>query len=238
MSEAESTSAEGAESISAPVGEGVPVPISKTAYVVQRLKQEIANGVIYPGQSLRQMALARRYGVSATPVREALRVLEADGAITYAPHRGASLKEPTAERRHDLYLVRAEVEGLATALCAERADDTALEHIQAMHRRLTLAHQGRDMPRLAPLNRELHFAIYEGASSEIAEYIASLWTMLPPKISVWWNHEWAEELQADHEQLIEAIMNGDPIHARQLMSAHIMRSAGFQESLSGVAAQT
>ena len=95
-------------------------PVSKTAYVLDRMRDDIAKGTILPGQPLKQTDLAARYGVSPTPVREALRLLEADGSISYSPHRGATVLEMDKSRVRDLYLLRAAMESLATRLAVER----------------------------------------------------------------------------------------------------------------------
>ena len=75
-------------------------PQSRTGYVMERIKEDLVNGVIAPGELIKQTVLARRYGVSPTPVREALRVLQSDGLISYSPHKGASVRElkPVAAR--------------------------------------------------------------------------------------------------------------------------------------------
>ena len=101
MTEAQSSQGGAAQGLTGP-------PLSKTEYVLQRLREDIASGVVVPGTSLRQSEIAARYGVSATPVREALRLLEAGGSISYAPHRGATVRELSPERVRDVYLLRAD----------------------------------------------------------------------------------------------------------------------------------
>src|SRR5690606_13609436 len=64
-------------------------PKSKGRYVLDRLREEIAEGVLSPGTALKQTDIAQRYGVSATPVREALRLLESEGQVAYVANRGA-----------------------------------------------------------------------------------------------------------------------------------------------------
>ncbi|MDJ0419782.1 GntR family transcriptional regulator [Rhodococcus opacus] len=61
---------------------GAAPPVSRTEYVAERLKQDVASGAIKPGELIKQTVLAKRYGVSATPVREAMRLLAADGVLS------------------------------------------------------------------------------------------------------------------------------------------------------------
>jgi DNA-binding transcriptional regulator YhcF (GntR family) len=88
---------------------GSGVPVSKTEYVVARLEADIADGLIDPGQTLRQHEIATRYGVSATPVREALRILAAEGIVRYSAHKSATVAEMEPVELEDLYALRARI---------------------------------------------------------------------------------------------------------------------------------
>lgn len=206
--------------------EGIfPQPVSKTEYVVERLRRDIQNGHVRPGDQLRQVDIAARYGVSPTPVREALRILEADGTISYAPHRGATVRELSPTRTEDLYRLRADVEGLAAAIAAERLDDEAIDQIRAANDALNEAsRKGDPGQQLSTLNRRLHFVIYEAGSSVVAAHASSLWTLFPPHVTIWRLPSAASALQADHSAIIEAIIARDPELARSRMSAHILHA--------------
>ncbi len=205
-------------------------PLSKTEYVLQRLREDIASGVVVPGSSLRQSGIAARYGVSATPVREALRLLEAGGTISYAPHRGATVRELSPERVQDVYLLRAEIEGLATSVAVERMTDVDLAAVEAVHRDLQVSVDagGQD---LAVLNRRLHFTIYHAGSELIASHASSLWTLFPPRVTIWRDHDAARELTADHEGILEALRSRDAQLAGERARQHIMNAARLREHL-------
>ncbi len=113
-----------------------PQPVSKTDYVLQRLRMDISSGAIKAGTPLRQLEIAERYGVSATPVREAMRLLEADGSITYSRHRGVTVNEMSSEGIRDLYRLRSLAEGLAVEVAVERMDQAHLVKVIAAHDRL------------------------------------------------------------------------------------------------------
>ena len=205
-------------------------PLSKTEYVLQRLREDIASGLVVPGTSLRQSEIATRYGVSATPVREALRLLEAGGTVSYAPHRGATVRELSHDRVHDVYLLRAEIEGLATAVACERMTDDDLAKVEAVHAELN-AYRGDDGQTLAVLNRRLHFTIYHAGSELIASHASSLWSLFPPRVTIWKDRDAAAALAADHERILEALRARDAKAAQDRAREHVLHAAALRERL-------
>lgn len=215
-------------------GPNIGPPQSKTAYVVARLRREIAEGLIVPGEALRQTDIADRYGVSPTPVREALRTLEAAGAISYAPNRGATVREMSARRTDDLYLLRAELESFATGLGVERMTGTRLlDTVTDIQQRIRAMEPSRHGRELALLNRELHFAIYQVGSELVANHVASLWEAVPPTVTIWRFPDAAEQLNRGHDLLIEAIAAGDAELARRHAREHIELAARLRKAQPG-----
>lgn len=212
-------------------------PASKTEYALARLRQEIADGVIRPGESLRQADLAKRFGVSPTPVREALRLLEAEGTISYSPHRGATVAELTDERIRDLYLLRASTEAIATQLAAERRTDEQLEEIQEMHARLTEASRAEvtSHEQLGAWNRELHLLICSAGSALITSHVMTLWRMIPTRMTMWRDREMVGCFVDQHAGIVEAIGRGDGQEANARMTEHIMTAAASRLHLDQLA---
>jgi DNA-binding GntR family transcriptional regulator len=203
-------------------------PLSKTEYVLQRLRADIAGGVVVPGASLRQSDIAARYGVSPTPVREALRLLEAGGMISYAPHRGATVRELSPERVQDVYRLRAEIEALATAVACERMTDEDLDRVEAVHEELR-TYRGTDGETLALLNRRLHFTIYHAGSDLIASHASSLWSLFPPEITIWADPDAARALVVDHDGIIEALRARNPRLAQDRAREHVLHAEKLRE---------
>lgn len=83
-------------------------PAGKAQYPLRRLRQEIADGVIRPGEALRHSNLAKRYGISPTPLREALRLPKSEGTVDYLPHRGATLDVVSEQQMQHIYTLRAQ----------------------------------------------------------------------------------------------------------------------------------
>jgi DNA-binding GntR family transcriptional regulator len=200
-------------------------PKSRTAYVLDRLKADLEKGVINPGDQLRQTAIAKRYGVSPTPVREALRILAADGTIEYTTHRGATVRDFTPEMAQDLYRMRAELEGLACEVACERMTDEQYEAVVAANERLVQAtEEGVEPATLSLLNKDLHFTIYAATSSVMIEGIRLLWARFKPSVTLWGVKDFSRSLDHDHVTILEALARRDGPAARAAMHAHIMHA--------------
>jgi DNA-binding GntR family transcriptional regulator len=198
-------------------------PLSKTEYVLERLRHELANGEIHPGQQLRQVDIAERYGVSPTPVREALRLLEADGAIQYAPHRGATVTELTPQELGDLYLIRSALEAQLARLAAERATPKQVAAIRKQHEALGDSIKTESAVELSRLNREFHLAVLRLGSPLITQLVVTpLWHgFLPPTKGQWRSPEDNRTFVAEHEALVRALENADPDAAEAAMATHL-----------------
>lgn len=218
--------------------EASALPKSRTAYVLERLKADLDNGLINPGDQLRQIAIAKRYGVSPTPVREALRILAADGTIDYTSHRGATVRDYTPEMAQDLYRMRAELEALAVEVAVERMTPDALERILAANEQLVAATAaGEDPPALSLLNKNLHFEIYQSTSPVMIECINLLWARFKPSVTLWGVHEFSVALDHDHQQILDAITAGDGPAARAAMHEHVMHAYNLRQTNAALRAE-
>jgi DNA-binding GntR family transcriptional regulator len=205
------------------------------------IQTRVLSGEVPVGSRLRQEALAEEFGVSRTPVREALRKLEATGLVELLPNRGAVVRGPSAREIREAYEVRAELEGLAAELAAGRISDRdllRLREAQALFRRSVETLIARRARRPQPWKDEsvwvqandlFHQAILDAAGNErLSDTIADLHRSFPRDLT------WAalsqssrllEENVEQHEAILEAIERRDPVEARQRMIEHV-RSAG------------
>jgi DNA-binding GntR family transcriptional regulator len=122
-------------------GGGVPTvgslaPSSLTDEIVLRLEKAILEGVYSPGTHLLQDELCERFGVSRTPVRQALRDLQARNLVVLVPNRGATVRVPSRRDAQEVYAVRAELEGYAAELAAARADSRLELELAAVEARV------------------------------------------------------------------------------------------------------
>lgn len=134
---------------------------SLPALAYDRIRQAITSGELKPGTSLRETAIADWLAMSRTPVRDALRRLEADGLLVHEPHRGtvvATLDEPAIL---ELYAMREVLEGSAAALAARNAREDEIETL----RHIAQAESGAlaDAVQLVEINRRFHQAIFRAA---------------------------------------------------------------------------
>jgi len=200
-------------------------------YVLTRLRQAIVDGRLGPGDPIRQESIATKLGVSATPVREALRRLEAEGAIVYVPHRGATVAELSAENVQDLYALRSKVEGLATMFATERGHAN-LDEIAGLNDELAeLLRRGASGEALGSLNRRFHFAIYHAARSQLLlTHIETLWTMFPVRANaqLWAVPEHASRFVHDHGAVLKAMQAGDATAAEAVMAEHVAMTAALR----------
>ncbi len=204
-------------------------PLSKAEYVFQRLRKELRDGTIPPGAQIRQTDVSSRYGVSATPVREALRRLESEGMVDYSPHRGATVTEMPTHDVRDLYLFRAEVEGFLARLASERADAASLYALRAAHDEMRrLVRDGADAAELSRANREFHLAVMRAGSPYLADHVMRpIWEKaIPSSASMWDNAERVEQFLQEHEALLAALEAGDGDEAARLMSEHVRVALG------------
>lgn len=205
------------------------------------IQTRVLSGDVPVGTRLRQEALAEEFGVSRTPVREALRKLQASGLVELLPNRGAVVRGPSAREIREAYEVRAELEGLAAELAAGRISDRdllRLREAQALFRKSVETLIARRARRRAPWRDEsvwvrandlFHQAILDAAgNARLSDTIADLHRSFPRDLT--WtalsqSSRLLEENVEQHEAVLEAIEQRDPAEARRRMIEHV-RSAG------------
>jgi DNA-binding GntR family transcriptional regulator len=197
----------------------VVVPfVGKSDLVVAAIRELIIKGELGPGARLRQRDLALRFGVSPTPVREALRQLEAEGLVRSSLHHGAVVAETDHEAIEDNYRIRAALESLAASMAAERITSSALVELGRLNR--DLERPKLEESAIGELNRRLHFTIYEHAGSPVLiSLMRLLWQSFPRGPQVVRPHE---ESIRQHRELIEALRAGDGNRAGELTRRHIL----------------
>jgi len=188
-----------------------------------QLADEIVRGALEPGAALDEMELARRFHVSRTPVREAIRDLASSGLIEVRPHRGAVVARPSEARLADMFEVMAELEALCARHAAERmtgAERRALETVHVTMR--GLIHVG-DPQRFHEMNEAFHGKIYEGAhNSYLAEMtIATRSRVQPFRRAQFRNLGRLAKSHDEHDRVVQAILRGDRELAAKVMYAHI-----------------
>lgn len=207
-----------------------------TDAAVARIRGLILSGRLPPGTPLRLHHLASRLGMSAMPVREALRVLEAERLVTFRAHHGATVAELSVEDVEEAYAVRAALEGLAARDGVRNLTEDALAEIRAAFQRmLTAASQG-DRDALVEHDQVFHRTLYQaGGRPERLRRIVELWESTRRAIPLIYRAWDPLELAiAAHRPIMDAVEARDANAAQRLSRAHTEQAA--QRVLRGIRA--
>lgn len=202
--------------------------------VYRQLLQDISAGRLNAGDRLRETDLAARLGVSRTPIREAIRQLEADGIVAHVPRHGATIRRLDYAEVMELYEMRAVLEGTAARLAARSASRVEIDEFEALNHQL--AEEG-DSPQAVLLNRQFHAAILHAAKNRfLLNSIRSLQKALmilgPTTLT---DEGRAAKAIEEHAGILEAIRNRDEALAEAAMREHIslalrVRLRGLRDS--------
>jgi DNA-binding GntR family transcriptional regulator len=147
-------------------------PRTVAGLVAERLRAQIVAGELAAGSKLRQVEIARRFGVSTTPVREALAALQREGLVRLHAQRGAVVFVPTVEDLREHYEIRAALEALAAARTAERFAETWAAPLELLLKEMS---KGPPAQRYIELNQAFHTQLYEHCERpRLVEMIAGL----------------------------------------------------------------
>lgn len=203
--------------------------------IAAKIRARITSGDIAIGAQLRQAELAADFGVSRTPVREALRQLQTGGLIDVVPNRGAVVRVPAPWEVREAYEVRAELEGLAASRAVSRISQSDLDRLRAANQEMYDRSTGATSPQSAPESKQnndvFHDTIAEvSANARLARAIAEINETFPRNVSAQLlvnDDRHREENYQEHIRIIEAIERGDAEGAAAQMRAHVL-GAGEQ----------
>ncbi|MBC3191039.1 GntR family transcriptional regulator [Pseudonocardia sp. C8] len=219
-------------------GAGLQAPSSYADQIARILEGEILGGRYARGEHLQQDEVCRRFGVSRTPAREALRKLQALNLVELIPNRGARVRVPTLRELEEVYQVRAELEGFAAELAAGATDPAITRRLREAQQALAdllpaavAALDGTDEDageRLRHFNDSFHGVIHDaGGNRRLGQMIQELHRYFP-KDTVRLAVRTPEALRAlyldDHDVVLDRIANGLGAQARVAMRDHILRS--------------
>lgn len=188
--------------------------------VAERLRQQIFARELEPGSWIDELKIAQAYGISRTPLREALKVLAAEGLVTMKLRRGAYVTEMSREDVTQVYHLLELLESDAAGTVAARATPADLERLAALHQRLE--RQARQRDAFFATNEQFHMALLDIAGNRwAAQTVADLRKVmkLNRHHSLFKQGRLAESL-AEHRALMAAITAGDAGKAASLMKTH------------------
>lgn len=201
-------------------------PTATAQWVADILRDRIVKGVYPPGSRIVERKISAELDVSRTPVREALKLIDADGLIAISRNKGAQVLQYGAAEALELFDVIASLESLAAERLAETIDEQALDALEEMHDRMLTYHKIGNHADYFDTNSEIHDFIVERCGNGIvfethrrlmarARRGRFLAIMKPERLT---------EAVSEHEVLMQAMRQRDPEHAARIWRQHLLHT--------------
>lgn len=191
--------------------------------VFNTLRTAIIHGEFEPGERLMEMHLAKRLGVSRTPVREAMRMLELEGLVVMIPKKGAEVARITEKDLKDALEIRMALEELAAELACRRIDDAGRRALKDASDTFRKAVESQDLSAIVEADVAFHNVVYESTHNSRLLNISQTLREQVYRYRVEYvkdlNHH--SKLVAEHEALTEAILQGNEEKAKEVTRKHI-----------------
>ncbi len=196
---------------------------TRTEQLRSVIADEIVQGRLAPGMPLEESEIAHRFGVSRTPVREAIRELAASGLVQARAHRSALVARPSLERLRDMFNVLAELEALCAGFAAIRMTVTERRHLEECHAALAEVVRDGEPRQYHDMNLGFHTLIYAGSHSD---YLSELTVATRTRLSPFSRAQFRAvgrlaRSHSEHDKVVMAILRGDKAAAMVEMRAHI-----------------
>lgn len=193
--------------------------------VAGKLREMIRKGILVRGQRIIEAELCEQIGVSRTPLREALRVLESEGLVELFPHRGVHIRQPSMREIEEMFEVMGVLEGTCARWTVQRMTAAGWRKIERLHRKLETHYAKGDREKYISANNVFHALIQELAGNRILDDIVR---RLRAKAALYRHQQIYEprrfdESMREHRGILEALRSRDPDTAERLMKSHLDR---------------
>jgi DNA-binding GntR family transcriptional regulator len=189
------------------------------------LKKDIMDLHLKPGTILQEAELAKRFGVSRTPVREALQRLAAQGLVTITPQRGAAVSDVSIQDVLGAYQIRELLEPHACRIAAERISDEDLERIQRLADYESSPRPKReDLARYVATDSEIHDIILAAAGNPLLRQVVKDMTALTTRVQFIIPDHRPKANREELLKIVEALLRRDPIDAETAMREHLIKA--------------
>ncbi len=191
--------------------------------LVDRLRRQIVEGELAPGDKINEKVLCQTYQVSRTPLREALKVLAREGLVVLTPHRGAQVSMLTVEDLEEAFPVIGALEALAGELACQNATDAEIARIEALHDRMEATHAARDRAKYFRLNQQIHDALAEAARNPT---LTAMRAMLDGRVSRarYYSNisapRWDQAME-EHREILSALKTRDGARLGSVLKRHL-----------------
>jgi DNA-binding GntR family transcriptional regulator len=191
--------------------------------VAVRLRQRIVEGHLAPGAKLNERELSESLKVSRTPLREAIKMLAAEGLVELLHNRGAAVARLTEQDVADTFEVIAGLEGQSGELAAQRISEAELDEIRALHYEMLAAHTRKDLPTYYRINAQIHTLINAAARNPV---LTQTWRTVNARLqalrfrSNFDASKWKRAVK-EHDRMIELLAARDGAGMRALLFEHL-----------------
>lgn len=197
---------------------------SNTQKLKDALEEDIINGRLLPGEQLDHDALAEKYGVSRTPIREAVQQLVVSGLVVVKPKKGTFVAKVGFDQLIEMFEVMAELEGMCGRLAARRIQPAELKALESALKRCEAPEVMADPDEYYYENEEFHGCIYSAShNSFLASEARQLKQRLKPyrRLQLQARNRVSNSI-AEHRRIFEAIANGNEDEAEQCLKEHVL----------------
>lgn len=196
--------------------------------VFHTLRTGILRGDLEPGERLMEIRLADRLGVSRTPIREAIRMLQLEGLVVNVPRKGAHVAKITAKDLKDVLEVRAGLENLAVRLASTRITPEQVRNLRTTAESFR-NHIGGNLIELAEIDEEFHTQIYRATRNQhLVQMLRNIKDqMYRYRVEYLKDRKSRESLASEHMSLCDTLEAGDTVSAVQIMNKHIQRQETY-----------
>lgn len=203
---------------------------ASTRHAYEQLRSRILCGELAPGTTFSQVQLATELGVSRTPLREAVRLLQTEGLLQSEPKRRVRVAPVTAEDFEDLYAMRIVLDSLAVRLTVPRLSEAELAAVRVAYFETTSAAAAADIARYREAHRRFHFGLFVHAGTRLERQVEDLWDHAERYRRLYLEHAGELEhvvriVQRDHAAIMEAAQVTDAGLAARRMAEHLARTA-------------
>lgn len=191
--------------------------------VFNTLRQAIVQGEFQPGERLMEVTLANKLGVSRTPVREAIRMLELEGLVVMIPRKGAEVARITVRDLKEALEVRMAIEALSVSLACERIDEEGKKELKQVCIAFREAVSSKLVPAIVEGDEAFHNTIYKASKNQKLITLAQNLREQVYRYRVEYVKDFSyhDKLIVEHDQITNAILQGDAETAKQIMNEHI-----------------
>lgn len=192
--------------------------------VFNTLREAILKGELKPGERLMELQLASKLGVSRTPIREAIRMLELEGLAVTVPRKGAEVAKMTEKDMEDVLQIRKALDELAVGLACDNIQESDLEELQNALKNFEASTRGHDVKKIAQADVEFHDAIYQLANNpKLVNMLNNLREqMYRYRVEYLKNEDMYPTLIREHEEIFECLKKKDREGVVRIMGSHVV----------------